>query len=324
MLGDSTALIRSFTPEDYPAIAHIASAAFPEYPSSAEEKEFGDSRRDPKCLQARWLAEWEGQPVGYGEYSQRAGAYHPRRFHIDIIVEPSSQGRGLGKALYDQVWAALAPLDPLSVRAHTREDMARSIRFLGDRGFTEDMRSFESRLDINAFDPTSYTGATRQVQALGIEFKTLRELQDAPGHWQKHYELSQELNADVPSPEPHTRIEKSIWLSAFLKNPSLIPDAYLFAVQGKEYIGVTMLFSSQGNSDLYTGLTAVKRGYRRQGIALALKLKSIAWAKQNGYPLIKTWNEANNQGMLGINARLGFVRQPAWLDMVKVLKEESE
>jgi len=26
--------------------------------------------------------------------------------------------------------------------------------------------------------------------------------------------------------------------------------------------------------------------------------------------------------MLGINERLGFVRQPAWLDMVKVLKEE--
>jgi len=28
--------------------------------------------------------------------------------------------------------------------------------------------------------------------------------------------------------------------------------------------------------------------------------------------------------MLGINGRLGFVRQPAWLDMVKVLKEEEE
>jgi hypothetical protein len=31
----------------------------------------------------------------------------------------------------------------------------------------------------------------------------------------------------------------------------------------------------------------------------------------------------NNNGMLNINFRLGFVRQPAWLDMVKTIKEET-
>lgn len=316
-------MIRPFTPDDYPAIARIASAAFPEYPASAEEKEFGDTRRDPKCLHARWLIERDGQPVGYGEYGQRSGAYHPRRFHINVIVEPDSQGLGLGKALYDQVMSALAPLDPLSVRVQIREDRTRSVRFLRDRDFTEDMRSFESRLDVTAFDPAPFAEVEARARALGIEFKTLRELQDTPGHWQKHYEMMQELRADVPSPEPRTWLEKSVWLSALLKNPGLRPDAYLFAVKDGEYVGATMLKSS-GGGDLTTGLTGVRREHRRQGIALALKVRAIAWAKQNGYPRIKTWNEANNRGMLGINERLGFVRQPAWLDMVKVLKEESK
>ena len=75
-------MIRPFTPEDYPTLARIASAAFPEYPSSAGEKEFGDMRRDSKCRHGRWLIEREGRAVGYGEYSQGSGSYHPRRFHI--------------------------------------------------------------------------------------------------------------------------------------------------------------------------------------------------------------------------------------------------
>lgn len=317
-------MIRLFTPQDYPAIARIASAAFPEYPSTAEEKEFGDTRRDPKCLMARWIVEQNGVPVGFGEYGQRSSAYHPRRFSVDFIVHPEFHGQGMGKALYHQVMSALEPLDPLSVRAHTREDMARSVRFLHDRGFVEDMRSFESRLDVAAFDPFPFADAEARVQALGVEFKTLRELEDTPGHWQKHHALSQELNADVPSPEPHTAIAKEVWLPAFLKNPGLLRDAYLFAVKGEEYMGVTMLWSSQESRDLYTGLTGVKRDYRRHGIALALKLRAIAWAQANDHPQIKTWNEANNRGMLGINERLGFVRQPAWLDMVRKLKEETE
>ena len=251
-------MIRPFKLQDYPALARIASAAFPEYTASAEEKEFGDTRRDPKCRHGRWLIERDGQAVGYGEYGQRSGAYHPRKFHINVIVEPDSQGRGLGRALYEQVMSALSLFDPLSVRVEIREDMTRSVRFLRNREFVEDMRSFESRLDVAAFDPTPYADAEARVRALGIEFKTLRELQDTPGHWQKHYKMSQELNADVPSAEPRTAVEKTVWQSALLKNPGLLRDAYLFAVKDGEYIGVTMLRSSRSDGDLTTGLTGVK------------------------------------------------------------------
>lgn len=317
-------MIRSFTPEDYPAVAQIASAAFPEYPSSAEEMKFGDARRDSKCRHGRWLVERDGRAVGYGGYSQRSSSYHPRRFLLEITVEPDSQGLGLGKALYEQVMSALAQSDPLSVRAQVRADEVRTVQFLQDRGFVEDMRSFESRLDLAAFNPDAWTDATSRVRTLGIEFKTLGELEEVPGHWQKHHDMMEELAADTPSAEARTPVEKGVWMSALLKNPGLVRDTYLFAVRDGEYVGATMLRSSQSDNDLTTGLTGVRRPYRRQGVALALKIQTLAWAKKNGYSQVKTWNEANNLGMLGINGRLGFVRQPAWLDMVKVLKEETE
>jgi hypothetical protein len=52
-------------------------------------------------------------------------------------------------------------------------------------------------------------------------------------------------------------------------------------------------------------------------------VRALAYAKERGTPFVRTWNEMNNNGMLNINFRLGFVRQPAWLDMVKTIKEEA-
>lgn len=50
---------------------------------------------------------------------------------------------------------------------------------------------------------------------------------------------------------------------------------------------------------------------------MALKLKTIEYARAHGYDVIKTWNDSSNVGMLAINEKLGFVRQPAWITFVK-------
>lgn len=67
-----------------------------------------------------------------------------------------------------------------------------------------------------------------------------------------------------------------------------------------------------------SNLTAVKRAYRRQGIALALKLRAIVYAQEHGKPYIKTWNDSPNEGMIALNERLGFVRQIGWLTYRKM------
>jgi mycothiol synthase len=318
--------LRPFTPDDYPALAAVNNAVYPDYPNSVEELRYNDEHRDPKCHFARFVAEHEGVLVGSGACGQYAGMFHPRKFFLGVDVHPDWQGQGIGSALYDHALGSLDPFAPLSVSCQTRSDWAHTLRFLAARGFTERMRSWESRLDVAAFDASPYAGVQERTEATGIVFKTIADLAADPDRDRKLYELDAELSHDVPSPEPHTPISFEFFLHRVLEDPDLIPEAYFVAVDAAtgEYAGMSQLWHSQGSADLYNGLTGVKRTYRRRGIALALKLRGIAYARAQGRPTIKTWNESNNRAMLSINEALGFVKQPVWIDFVNLLREDDE
>jgi RimJ/RimL family protein N-acetyltransferase len=78
-------------------------------------------------------------------------------------------------------------------------------------------------------------------------------------------------------------------------------------------------FGTQPGSDaLQGGLVGVRRAFRRQGIALAMHARAIAYAQARGYARIVTSTAAANAGMRAVYERLGFVRQADWIQMEKV------
>jgi mycothiol synthase len=314
-------VVRQFAPGEYAALAEIWNASYPDYPTTPEELRLEDQHHEKRCRRERWVGEVAGRVVGFGGFDQPATMYHPRRYSLTLNVLPDFQHRGIGSALYERVASELAQFDPLSLRAIAGEDMAGRIRFLEARGFREESRFWESQLEVSEFDPAPFDGVGERIRIQGIGIRTLRELE--PDRDRKLHELISEVQADMPSPEPYTRLSSEAFLKRMREDENLLPDAFFVAVDGSSYVGVHFLRSVPDSRALMTGDTGVVRTHRRRGLALALKLRGITYARTHGHPLIRTLNGSSNQSILALNQRLGFKRSLAWVGFIKEFTKPS-
>jgi len=308
--------------DDYAALAAIETAVYPEEPENADDTRYEDESFDlTRYVLRRYVALVGGRIVGHGVYHHMPSWFHPQRFWMWLAVHPDHQRRGLGSSLYEHILADLHALDAIAVETSSRETMAGSLAFLAKRGFREVLRSWESRLDVTAFDLHPFREYLDRVERDGIVLTTLAAERDHDPAWlAKAYDLHTTSMADVPSHTPYTPPSLDLFRCQVIESPWGLLDGYYVAVDGDRYVGESYLNRSKDEpGHLYQGLTGVRREYRGRGLAMALKLKTIQYAREHGYSLIKTSNATVNEGMLAINGRLGFVRQPAWIQFEKTL-----
>ncbi len=320
------ALIRTFIPNDYEQVVNVYNAALADYPITVAEMQHEDEhyQKHSHCKCRRWIAEVEGHIVGVAEHTQRPSRFHTHRFWMDGYVHPNYQQKGIGSALFERVIAALEPFDPVLSVCAVQEDKIESVRFLKNRGLQEESRQWNSRLVLGSFDPTPYGGFENKLKTQEIELKTLAELASDPERYHKLYDLWWELTQDVPASGgmTPTRYGFDQFVERTFNGPNFIPDAFFIATHKDAYVGWSDLCAGTDGAKLIrTGLTGVKRAYRRKGIALALKLKGIEYAQQHGYETIETSNASINRPMLSINETLGFEKQPAIIVYKKFFKE---
>ncbi|MFN4218250.1 MAG: GNAT family N-acetyltransferase [Candidatus Bipolaricaulia bacterium] len=312
--------IREFTANDYAALAEIGNAIYPDYRYSADEIRYDDEHFDStKYLFKRYVAEIDQRVVGYAEYNHMPHMFHPQKFWLSVGVHPDFQRRGIGRALYERIVGDLYALKAVRAFTSAREDYPRSIAFLQKNGFSEIRRTWESRLPVRTFEFSKFAHYLEKFSAHGLTISTLaQERQRDPNCLKKLHELYVVIMEDVPHPDQYTPVDFEHFVRYSIEHPDAIAEGYFIAKDGERYIGQSNLRTSKDEpKDLYQGLTGVRREYRGKGVAMALKLKTIEYAHAHGYEIIKTWNDSANVGMLAINEKLGFMRQPAWITFVK-------
>jgi mycothiol synthase len=315
-------LIREFTSVDYRAIADVHNTVYPNRALTEEVYIDHDRQRDPKYKHKRWVAQDDERVVGFGLYSQHILNYHPRKFHISIAVLPQYRQRGIGSALYDQIMEGLSPFRPQKLRADGYGNLMEGVRFLLKRGFKEVFRESPLHLDVMTFDCASYEGLEAKLRTQGIEITTLRDLEGDRGRDRKVYDLFWEATQDVPSEGEIAKMDYGEWAEWTLQDPLVPHDGYFIALHQGEYVGISEFGINQADNTLQAGLVGVKKGFRKQGIALAMQLRAISYAKRNGYALIKTSTAIDNVPMRSLYDQLGFIPQPDWIQLEKVYPRE--
>jgi GNAT superfamily N-acetyltransferase len=305
--------IQTFTTNDYQALVDIENSVFTDEFFTAESVIEDDAHTPAHIKHGRLLARLEGRAIGYAEYGQRSGMYHPQRFYVGAVVRPEFQQRGVATALWTALIDTLEPFNPIGLTASSREDKF-GADFLKKRGFVETMRTWENRLRLESFDFAPYQQLETQLEANGIRIYSARALEAMHSDYlERWYDMWCEARLDVPRSQPTTPVPFDEWLETSIKTKFYEPEANFIAVRGEDYIGLSQLFKTDA-AHMNIGLTGVRRADRGQQIALALKIKCLEWAAQNSIPEIRTWNDSNNVPILKLNERLGFVKCPAWVE----------
>jgi GNAT superfamily N-acetyltransferase len=308
-------VIRPFEDRDYVRLAEISLAIDPDGARSAEWFRRRDQAWNPDHPRVRRVAEQDGRAVGWGDVGTMWWAYHPHRFSLRLNVDPAFHRQGIGSALYTALDQTLQSWQPQLVRTETRENRPHSVRFLERRGFVEVHRRWESCLVLDEARLERFAGAEQRVIQQGITITTFAAERARRGDRlvRDLFELEMLAARDEPGHDPQGAMSFEQFRANELETPEALPEAGFLALDGQRLVGVSRLMEGGAPDLLQVGFTGVDPAYRGRGIALALKLRTVEYARAHGYRAIRTQNDTTNAAMLHINAALGFVTAPAWL-----------
>jgi mycothiol synthase len=313
--------IRPFHPDDYAALAEIGAAIETERDRTADWFRQRDATWNPTFSRVRLVAVRDGAVAGWGDIGHTWWSFHPRKFLLRLNVHPAEQGRGVGSVLYSRLCEhAESRWDPRRIGAETRENRPHSRSFLEHRGFQMEHRRWESRLDVADARVGRRDDAEARLARYAIAISTVADERKRRGEGfvRDLFELEQRASRDEPAYDPDGAMQFDQFVANELDPATLIEDGSFLAVHEGKLVGVSRLLRDVATPQrLHVGFTGVDPGYRGQGIAVALKLRTVEYARRHGFEEIRTQNDATNAAMLHINEVLGFKREPAWLSYAK-------
>lgn len=238
------------------------------------------------------------------------------RFLVKVWTHPDQRNTGVGKQLYDAASAFAQANGTQTIESNVFDNEPYSLRFAETRGFKIQRHLFESVMDLRTFDSRPFEGIIEAVQKSGIRLFSLADVGNTPDNLRKLWEVNYATYMDDPGTtgtfpnfdEFHKMTSESTWFN---------PKGQFLAADGENYVGLSAIRHYPENNSFYNMMTGVMAAYRGRKIALALKLMTIAYARQHNGQSIRTDNDSQNAPMLAINRKLGYVPQPGIYRLVK-------
>jgi GNAT superfamily N-acetyltransferase len=293
---------------DFPRIAELLSGYEPE-PITVEQLWEWERRVSTERIRRRLVAvDSDGAIVGYG-YIDHETWMRPGWFEIWVLVDPTRRGADIGTALYNHALQLTVAHGATSLGSQTRDDDPASLRFAERCGFRIDGHTFESTLDLTAFDEQRVAGVIEAAEASGLRFFTMADLGNTDEAKRKLYDLNRRTALDNPSADgtfaPFEEFQQFVFGASWYR-----ADGQILAADGERWVGIAAVAHYPERNSAYNAFTGVERDYRGRGLAQALKLLAVRFAQRNGAAYIRPHNDSQNAPMLAVNRKLGYRPEP--------------
>jgi RimJ/RimL family protein N-acetyltransferase len=276
-----------------------------------------EDRMDSVGIRRRRLVavDSSGAAVGY-VLIYRTEWMQPRQQWLWLIVDPGRRGQQMGAAIYQEGLRLLRDEQTSAFLSEVRDDDMVSLRFAERRGFHIERHLFESVLDLRRFDESRFTGLIDSVRVQGIHLFSLAEIGDTTANRYKLWAVNRETSLQSPDMNrgfPDFEAFNGIFNSASWFDPA----GQILAADGDQFVGLSAVGYFAEDHSAYNLMTGVLQSYRGRKIAQALKLLSIRHARTTPAEVLRTHNDSENEPMLRINAKLGYVPQPGLYRLLK-------
>ena len=226
------------------------------------------------------------------------------RYQLNIDVHPGQQRRGIGTALYQDAVKFADNNGLSSLYSYVGEGTPGGLDFVRRLGFVSKRQALHSELVILSFDERPFTHYLSNAEAGGYRFTSLAELGDTSENRRKLYELNKTCSADIPGRGPFFTFEE--YCQRRFESPAYFANGVILALQDEQWVGMSAATYHQSGNFVFNEMTGVLPAHRRRGLAAALKLLAIGFAQAMGADMVRTFNDAENIGMLTVNQQLGY------------------
>ena len=160
------------------------------------------------------------------------------------------------------------------------------------------------KLAVSGFDETPYLPLFALCERSGIEFESMLSLGDTGEQHRALYALNKTCSSDIPNRGEFFTFEEFVERRF---GAHYDPRGVIVARHGEQWIGMTAISNWQENGFGFNEMTGVIRAYRRQGIAMALKVLGVLYAQHLSLSTLYTLHDADNTAAIAMNRKLGYV-----------------
>lgn len=305
----------------YAALARFLNHFEPDPITAADLHEW-DRRNIGNTLRRSIVRNKQDAVIGYsvvlhGSWNQ------PHEFFLWIAVDPAARRRGIGEQLYDHALGFVRANGGTTLTSEVGEEEVDGLRFAQRHGFTRGKHTFQSRLALGHFDEQMHRELVEAVQAQGIRLYSLADVADNEATRRQLYAINRQVSLQDPGSDglfpPFEEFTQNVFAAPWYR-----PGGQWLAADGDQIIGMCAVGYFASSNSMYNMMTGVVEAYRGRGIAQALKVMAMRWAKTYSAAYIRTNNNSENAAMLAINRKLGYVPEPGLYTMTKPIRPADE